>query len=68
MLEFRTLVTGSPLLSRSLISLDCEVLRHLDLEADHEIYVGQVLSAVVRGTTVNPADVLSSLPGSGVVG
>ena len=68
MLEFRTLVTGSPLLSRSLISLDCEVLRHLDLEADHEIYVGQVLSAVVRGTTVNPADVLSSFPGNGVAG
>ena len=68
MLEIRTLVTGSPLLSRSIISLDCEVLRHLDLEADHEIYVGQVLSAVVRGATVNPTDAMSGLPGSGVVG
>lgn len=68
MLEVRTLVTGSPLLTRSVVSLDCEVLRHLDLEADHEIYVGQVLSAVVRGTTVTPAEVLSNLPGNGLVG
>ncbi len=68
MLEVRTLVTGSPLLSRCTISLDCEVLRHLDLEADHEIYVGQVLSAVVHGTTVNPADAMSGLPGGGVIG
>lgn len=46
-LEVRTLVTGSPLLARSIMALDCEVVRHLDLEGDHEIYVGMVLSAFV---------------------
>lgn len=68
MMEVRTLVTGSPLLLRSPILLDCEVLRHLDLEADHEIYVGQVLSAVVRGEPVNPADAVAGLGRSEVVG
>jgi flavin reductase (DIM6/NTAB) family NADH-FMN oxidoreductase RutF len=67
MLEVRTLVTGSPLLLRSTLLLDCEVLRHLDLEADHEIYVGQVLSVVVRGTAVSPSDGLAGLPANGQV-
>ena len=63
MLEIRTLVTGSPILARSPLALDCEVLRHLDLEADHEIYVGQVLSAIVDGTQVNPSVAISGLSG-----
>lgn len=55
MLEVRTLVTGSPVLVRASMSLDCEVMRHLDLEADHEIYVGQVLSAAIHGAPVHTA-------------
>jgi flavin reductase (DIM6/NTAB) family NADH-FMN oxidoreductase RutF len=62
MMEVRTLVTGSPILVRSLMALDCEVLRHLDLEADHEIYVGQVLSAFVNGAVASPATALAALP------
>ena len=68
MLEVRTLITNAPLLTRSPVLLDCEVLRHLDLEADHEIYVGMVLSAVVRGVVVSPSDALAGLPGTGVAG
>jgi flavin reductase (DIM6/NTAB) family NADH-FMN oxidoreductase RutF len=60
-LEAGTLATGSPVLLRSAITLDCEVLRHLDLEADHEIYVGQVLGAVVRGNPVSPALAMAEL-------
>ena len=68
MLEVRTLVTNAPLLARSPVLLDCEVLRHLDLEADHEIYVGMVLSAVVRGVAVSPADAIAGLTnGDGAV-
>ena len=42
----RTLATGAPVLSRSTLALDCEVVRHFDLEADHELYVGQVVGAL----------------------
>jgi flavin reductase (DIM6/NTAB) family NADH-FMN oxidoreductase RutF len=69
MLETRTLVTGSPLLSRSIIALDCEVVRHLDLEADHEIYVGQVLSAFVGAPCVlSTVGGLTITPGRGAAG
>jgi flavin reductase (DIM6/NTAB) family NADH-FMN oxidoreductase RutF len=44
-----TLASGSPLLKRGRAVLDCEVVRHFDLEADHEIYVGLVLDAKVLG-------------------
>lgn len=39
------LSTGSPVLAISSLVLDCEVVRHFDLEADHELFVGQVLAA-----------------------
>ncbi|MBX3321975.1 MAG: flavin reductase family protein [Phycisphaeraceae bacterium] len=39
------LVTGSPILTKCIAALDCEVVRHFDLEADHEIFVGLVLAA-----------------------
>jgi flavin reductase (DIM6/NTAB) family NADH-FMN oxidoreductase RutF len=37
------LVTGAPIIARSMLALDCEVFRHLDLEADHELYIGLVV-------------------------
>ncbi len=39
--------SGSPILKRCIFALDCEVVRHFDLEADHEIYVAQVHAAKV---------------------
>ena len=42
-----TIQSGSPLLRRALFAMDCEVVRHFDLEADHEIYVVQILAAKV---------------------
>jgi flavin reductase (DIM6/NTAB) family NADH-FMN oxidoreductase RutF len=36
------LATGAPVLSRSMLVLDCEVVRHFDLEADHELFIGLV--------------------------
>lgn len=40
-----TAAGGAPLLARSSLAFDCEVVRHLDLEADHELYVGRVIIA-----------------------
>lgn len=39
-----TMVTGSPVLKRSQLVLDCEVVRHFDLEADHELFIGLVVA------------------------
>jgi flavin reductase (DIM6/NTAB) family NADH-FMN oxidoreductase RutF len=44
---FDTLATtcapsGSPILQRALSYLDCEVVRHIDLETDFGLYVGRV--------------------------
>ena len=42
-----TLVSGAPIPTRCLAAFDCEVVRHFDLEADHEIYVGQILKTKI---------------------
>ncbi len=44
-LPIETLVSGSPVIKRSLLAFDCEVVRHFDMEADHELYVGRILAA-----------------------
>ncbi len=49
LLENRTLATGSPCLGRALCCLDCDVMRHFDLEADHEMYIGQIMAAWIPG-------------------
>ncbi|MGD9691524.1 MAG: flavin reductase [Phycisphaerales bacterium] len=48
-LDVETLVTGAPCLKRASLIIDCEVHRHLDIDADHEIYVGLVREAKVCG-------------------
>lgn len=49
LLATRRLVTGAPVLERCVAALDCEIMRHFDLEADHEVYVGLVHAAWVPG-------------------
>lgn len=46
-IPFETLSTGSPCIKRAMAVLDCEVVRHLDVEADHELYIGQVVAGRV---------------------
>lgn len=46
----RTLRTGAPIPERAIAAFDCEVVRHVDLEADHELFVGLVLAAEVLRT------------------
>lgn len=43
-IETLRLVSTSPIPARAMAAIDCEVVRHYDLEADHEVYVGQVLA------------------------
>jgi flavin reductase (DIM6/NTAB) family NADH-FMN oxidoreductase RutF len=50
--EHDRMATGSPVLKRSLLILDCDVYRHLDLECEHELYIGSV-----RAARVNLSDV-----------
>lgn len=59
LLEHRTLSTGAPCLARALACLDCEVMRHFDLEADHEIYIGQIMKTWVPS---KPAAVNTACP------
>ncbi len=47
-LPVETLATGSPVLRKSDLVLDCEVVRHFDLEADCELFIGLVHAARVR--------------------
>ena len=46
-LPVEVMVSGAPIIKRSIAALDCEVVRHLDLEADHELYIGRVLAGRV---------------------
>jgi flavin reductase (DIM6/NTAB) family NADH-FMN oxidoreductase RutF len=41
-------VTTSPCLRGALAVIDCELFRHLDLEAECEMYIGLVLAAKCR--------------------
>jgi len=34
--------SGSPIVERAMAYLDCEIIRHVELESDYRIYVGQV--------------------------
>ncbi|MBX3409193.1 MAG: flavin reductase [Phycisphaeraceae bacterium] len=54
------LVTRSPVLARSELVIDCEVFRHLDLEADHELFIGKVLAArVLQRKDAQPGETLT---------
>lgn len=50
----RRLRTGSPIMSRAVAAFDCEVLSHVDLEADSELYVGRVLDVCLAGDGYAP--------------
>jgi flavin reductase (DIM6/NTAB) family NADH-FMN oxidoreductase RutF len=43
-LEVDRLVSQSPVIRRAQCAIDCEVLRHLELESDHKLYIGRVLA------------------------
>jgi flavin reductase (DIM6/NTAB) family NADH-FMN oxidoreductase RutF len=36
------LATGAPVIRRCSVAFDCEVVRHIDIEPDHELFIGAV--------------------------
>lgn len=48
-MQVMRLVSTAPILARAWAAMDCEVVRHLDLDADCELYVGQVLAVQFNG-------------------
>lgn len=50
--------SGSPIVQRALAWIDCELIRHVDLEADHGLYVGLVRAGGMLSAG-NPAVVLN---------
>jgi flavin reductase (DIM6/NTAB) family NADH-FMN oxidoreductase RutF len=55
-LEVDRLVTGAPVPRRCIAAVDCTVVRHMDIEADHELYIGQVVGGRANGHTGKPAN------------
>ncbi|MCE7974116.1 MAG: flavin reductase [Leptolyngbya sp. PLA1] len=47
-----TLTTGAPILIHSPLAFDCDVHRHIDLDADHEVYCGVVRAVVIDGRRI----------------
>lgn len=47
-MEVDKLVTGAPVPRRCVAAVDCTVVRHMDIEADHELYIGQVVAGVAK--------------------
>jgi flavin reductase (DIM6/NTAB) family NADH-FMN oxidoreductase RutF len=43
--EVTNLVSEAPILARCIGALDCQVIRHLDFDGDHEMYIGQVVAS-----------------------
>lgn len=39
--------SGAPIVDRAMTYLDCEIIRHVELESDYRIYVGQVHSGAL---------------------
>ncbi|MCB9839058.1 MAG: flavin reductase [Phycisphaeraceae bacterium] len=59
------LATGAPCIKRAMAVLDCQVIRHLDVEADHELYIGQVIAG--RVYTSEPCALKPDVQASGRV-
>ncbi len=53
--------TGSPIITRSLAYLDCELVRHIDIDGDHDMYIGQVR----QGARLNDEEVFIHLRDNG---
>lgn len=51
-LESSVLVTGSPVLPQCSTWVDCEVLRRVDLENAHELFVGSVVGVIHDGQRI----------------
>jgi len=49
-----SLETGAPILRNSPLVFDCEVVRHVDMDADYELYIGRVVAVRENGEGPHP--------------
>ena len=49
-----TLDSDSPILRSSALAFDCQVVRHVDMDADHEMYIGRVVAVRTNGDPPPP--------------
>ncbi len=49
------LETGAPLLKRAVCCLDCRVTMHIDFEADHELFIAEVVAGLPVNDDAGPA-------------
>ena len=47
-------VTGAPIIATSMSYVECELIRHVDFEADHDLYVGRVIDGKVLRPDLEP--------------
>ncbi len=47
LLESVRRATGSPILCRAMSFMDCRLVRHIDVEGDHDLYIGRILDGGV---------------------
>lgn len=46
--------TGVPMMKNAMCFLDCELIRHVDVDGDHDIYVGLIVEADVFDKNAEP--------------
>jgi len=59
-LPSHTAPSGSPIIERALSYLDCELVRHVDLDTAYRLYVGQVVHGELIHSDQTPAVVLGT--------
>ncbi|MBI1371300.1 MAG: hypothetical protein GC159_00865 [Phycisphaera sp.] len=48
-IDLKQRVTGAPVLMRAQTYMDCQLIRHIDIDGDHDLYVGQIREAGIVG-------------------
>jgi len=52
-IDLKQRVTGAPVLMRAQTYMDCQLVRHIDIDGDHDLYVGEIREAgIVEGSDV----------------
>jgi flavin reductase (DIM6/NTAB) family NADH-FMN oxidoreductase RutF len=46
--------SGGPVVDRAMAYLDCRIVRHLELDGDHRVYIGQIVAAGVMNGSSAP--------------